>query len=50
MYRDLKPVFWSINQRRALFEDELEIKYDVKDGTFVKFKVTSKNSGLILLL
>jgi len=32
-------MFWSINQRKAVHEDEVDYKYEPKPGCFVKYKV-----------
>jgi len=42
VYRDARPMFWSVAQKRPIYEDEINTRYEPKPGIFIKYKITGR--------
>jgi len=49
IYRDIRPTFWSVAQRKPVHEDEVEHRYESKPGVFVKYKITDYGGNEALM-
>lgn len=47
VYRDNKPVMWSVVEKTALAEAELEYKDKISDAIYVRFPIVKTNSDLL---